>query len=493
VRGAYRLGAMPVDVLRVADRVVGDAIERLTNAHHARRLDRLGRSAQRTPPDDGRLWAAGDPPPRVGNALDVLIDGATYFTALEQAIRGARRSVLVAGWCITPGFALLRTEPPVLLRELLREAAESVEVRVLLWAGAPVPVFKPRRASVRAGRDALVRGTRIRTGLDSNERPLHCHHEKLVVIDDEVAFVGGIDLTDLGGDRYDTPDHPARGRMGWHDVASRLRGPAVADVARHVSDRWHAVTGERLEVDAASAQGAGDIELQIVRTVPEKLYGFAPRGDFRIIEAYLRALRSAQRLVYLENQFLWSPEIVNILADKLRRPPSDDFRVVIMLPAKPNNGADDTRGQLSLLADADGDQRRFLATTIQARSGDTSDRVYVHAKVGVVDDRWLTLGSANLNAHSFFNDSEVNVITCDAELARDTRLRLWAAHLERDIEEVAGDPSTVIDELWRPIAAEQRERRDRGEPLTHGLVELQATSRRSDRLLGPLQALVVDG
>ncbi len=83
--------------------------------------------------------------------------------------------------------------------------------------------------------EELVRGTRIKAALDSNERPLHCHHEKLVVIDDELAFVGGIDLTDLGGDRYDTPEHPARGRMGWHDVASRLRGPAVADVGRHVA------------------------------------------------------------------------------------------------------------------------------------------------------------------------------------------------------------------------------------------------------------------
>jgi len=322
---------------------------------------------------------------------------------------------------------------------------------------------------------------------------MHCHHEKLVVIDDEVAFVGGIDLTDLSGDRYDTPEHPARGRTGWHDVASRLRGPAVADVGRHVAQRWQAVTGERLEAQPADVVSGGDVELQIVRTVPEKIYDFAPRGDFRIIEAYLRALRSAQHLVYLENQFLWSPEIVNILADKLRRPPADEFRVVIMLPGKPNTGEDDTRGQLALLAEADGDQGRFLATTIRARSGNTSDRVYVHAKVGIVDDRWLTLGSANLNAHSFFNDTEVNVVTCDAALARDTRLRLWAAHLERDIDEVAGDPSTVVDELWRPIAAEQRERRNRGEPLTHGLVELQAASRRSERLLGPLQALLVDG
>src|SRR5664280_2466392 len=334
---------MPMDVLGVADRVAGNAIERLTNAHHARRLGKLGRSAQRTPPDDGRLWAAGDPPPRAGNALDVLIDGAAYFPALEQAIRRARRSVLLAGWCITPEFALLRDEPPVLLRELLGEAAESVDVRVLLWAGAPVPVLAPRRASVREGRDQLVRVQR-----DLDARPMHCHHEKLVVIDDEVAFVGGMDLTDLDGDRYDTPEHPARGRMGWHDVASRLRGPAVADVGRHVAQRWHAVTGERLEAQPADVVSAGDVELQVVRTLPEKLYDFAPRGDFRILEAYMRALRSAQHLVYLENQFLWSPEIVNILAEKLHRPPADDFRLVIMLPGRPNTGQDDTRGQLGL-------------------------------------------------------------------------------------------------------------------------------------------------
>jgi phosphatidylserine/phosphatidylglycerophosphate/cardiolipin synthase-like enzyme len=368
-----------------------------------------------------------------------------------------------------------------------------VEVRVLLWAGAPVPVLAPRRATVRAGRDELVRGTRIKVGLDARERPLHCHHEKLAVIDGEVAFVGGIDVTDLSADRYDTPEHPARGRMGWHDVASRLRGPVVADVAAHLSQRWREVTGERLPAAPTPAPGAGKVELQVVRTVPEKLYEFAPRGDFRIIEAYVRALRSAERLIYLENQFLWSPEVVSILADKLRRPPSDDFRLVLMLPGRPNIGQDDTRGQLGILDEADGAGKRLLATTIRARSGHTSDRVYVHAKVGIVDDRWLTLGSANLNAHSFYNDTEVNVVACDPALARETRLRLWASHLERETSEIAGDPAGVIDELWRPIASEQRARRSRGEPLTHRLVELPAASRRVERLLGPLQALLVDG
>ncbi len=77
---------------------------------------------------------------------------------------------------------------------------------------------------------------------------------------------------------------------------------------------------------------------------------------------------------------------MDIVADTLRHPPADDFRMVIVLPAKPDTGQDDTRGQLAVLADADGDNGRFLATTIRTRTGSTSDPVYVHAKVGVVDD-----------------------------------------------------------------------------------------------------------
>ena len=479
-----------------ADRVAGSAIERLTNAHHARRLGKLGRSAQRTPPDDGRLWAAGQPPPRVGNALDVLIEGAAYFPALEQAIRCARRSVLIAGWCITPGFAVVRHEPPVLLRELLAEAAETVDVRVLLWAGAPAPVFAPRRASVRAGRDELVHGTRIKAALDSHERPMHCHHEKLVVIDDDVAFVGGIDLTDLGGDRY-RHARASGARAAWAGTTSPrgCAGRRWPTSAAHFAQRWHEVTGERLDAQPAGAVSAGDLELQIVRTVPEKHLRFAPRGrlpDPRGVPAGA-ALRPAPDL---------PREPVPVVAGdrghpRRQAPPAADRRVSRRHHAA--RQAEQRKGRhpratrrCSLKPTASGG--RFLAyDDPRARSGNTSDRVYVHAKVGIVDDRWLTVGSANLNDHSFFNDTEVNLVTCDPMLARNTRLRLWAAHLERNVDEVAADPTRVIDELWRPIAAEQRERRNRGEPLTHGLVELQPNSHRSERLLGPLQALVVDG
>src|SRR5207247_752351 len=147
-----------------------------------------------------------------------------------------------------------------------------------------------------------------------------------------VAFVGGIDLTSLGGNRYDTPEHPPRGGLGWHDAAARIEGPLVADVSDQLALRWREVTGEPLEPPRNSVP-LGEVGAQLVRTVPEHVYEALPRGDFRILEAYIRALRAAERLVYLESQFLWSPEIVSILADKLRRPPSDDFRLVVLLPA----------------------------------------------------------------------------------------------------------------------------------------------------------------
>ena len=365
-------------------------------------------------------------------------------------------------------------------------------MRVLLWAGAPLPVFRPWRLDVKAVRRRLTAGTKIQVALDSRERPMHTHHEKLILVDGEVAFVGGIDLTDDPVDRFDGSDHTYRRVNGWHDVASELRGPVVGDVAAHFALRWREVTGEALDVTRPEA--AGEVEAQIVSTIPEHHYAGAWDGRFRILEAYLRAIREARRFIYLENQFLWSPEIVAALRDKLRRPPSSGFRLVVLLPSRANSGEDDTQGQLGVLAEADEHGEHFLACAIHARSaGKTSAPVYVHAKVGIVDDEWLTLGSANLNDHSLFNDTEVNVVTRDAAFAREARIRLWAEHLEMSPDELQGDPVELIDSLWKPIAAEQQARREAGEAMTHRLARLPHVSKRLRRLLGPLDGMVFDG
>jgi phosphatidylserine/phosphatidylglycerophosphate/cardiolipin synthase-like enzyme len=135
----------------------------------------------------------------------------------------------------------------------------------------------------------------------------------------------------------------------------------------------------------------------------------------------------------------------------------------------------------------------MLACALYARSGPRADPIYVHAKIAIVDDRWLTLGSANLNEHSLFNDTEMNVVAHDGALARQTRQRLWAEHLELAADKIPDDPVRAIDELWKPISAEQLERRSNGLPLTHRLVRLPHVSRRTRRILGPINSLIVDG
>jgi phosphatidylserine/phosphatidylglycerophosphate/cardiolipin synthase-like enzyme len=469
---------------------LGAAISHAVRAHHRRRLGRAGWLAALDAPAGG--WAAGEPQSRPGNSLEILIDGAEALPRMATQLARAESHVHIAGWYFSPDFALARDEEPAILRDLLAGLAERVEVRVLVWAGAPLPPFRPSRGMVRRMRESLCKGTQIQCALDKKERPMHCHHEKTIVIDDRVAFVGGIDLTSESSDRFDSSAHHARGQVGWHDASAQITGPAVADVAEHFRMRWQEVTGEEL-ASSETPQPTGDVELQIVRTVPEHVYAARPDGDFRVLESYVRALRSAQRLIYLENQFLWSPEIAEILRDKLLSPPADDFRLLIVLPAKPNAGGDDTRGMLAELVEADAGAGRFLACTLFARAGRLADPVYVHAKIGIVDDAWLTLGSANLNDHSLFNDTEMNVVAHDEALARQTRLRLWAEHLELSIEQVAGEPAQVIDDHWKPISKEQLARRQAGQPLTHRLVRLPHVSKRTERLLGPLQGLLLDG
>jgi phosphatidylserine/phosphatidylglycerophosphate/cardiolipin synthase-like enzyme len=478
------------NALFLAECWFGEEVTEQIRRHHRRRLKRIDQLGAFDPPAGG--WAQHDTPPRPGNTIEVLVDGDQALPAIAEALRSATSHVHLTGWHFSPDFALERDGAPFVLRNALGELAERIDVRVLVWAGAPLPLFRPSRGDVREMRDRLVGDTKIQVALDAKERPMHCHHEKTIVVDDRVAFVGGIDLTYESGDRYDWNHHPARASVGWHDACARIEGPAVADVAEHFRMRWHEVTGETIAPPSVP-EPAGDTELQIVRTIPEKIYDAKPKGVFSVLESYLRALKAAERLVYIENQFLWSPEIEAVLEDKIANPPHPDFRVVLVLPSKPNSGSDDTRGMLASLIEADDDRGHILACTIYALNGQLADRVYVHAKIAVVDDKWLTLGSANLNEHSLFNDTEMNVVTHDRGLARATRLRLWSEHLELPVESIPDDPTRAVEELWKPISKEQLERRSAGLPLTHRLVRLEHVSKRSARALGPLSSLLVDG
>src|SRR4051812_8051154 len=116
-----------------ADAALGAVVEAGVRRHHARRLRRLGQQRALDPGDDGSWWASGDPPPRPGCAMEVLIDGAEALPAIVEAVGRAKRWVHVAGWHVQPGFRLGQDGPTV--RDLLAAAAaRGVDVRVLVWA-----------------------------------------------------------------------------------------------------------------------------------------------------------------------------------------------------------------------------------------------------------------------------------------------------------------------------------------------------------------------
>jgi phosphatidylserine/phosphatidylglycerophosphate/cardiolipin synthase-like enzyme len=498
---------------RTPDALLGRAVERMVTSHHRRRLRRVGwLHALDVPADpEGAWFSDGAVPPRDGCELQVHVDGSQVLPRLVAAIEAARSHVHITSWILTPNMLLPDANGAAgTLRELLaRRAADGIEVRVLHWAGVPAPGSPISRTTVRRLLHELADGTDVRWRMDARERPMHCHHEKVVLVDDQVAFVGGMDLTIEHGDRRDTPAHPERDDVGWHDISCELRGPVVADVARHFAMRWsESPRGDGdpgpdvplpEPVEPAEPPTPGPSRVQLVRTVPEHVYDSLPDGSFTVLETYLRALRGARELIYLENQFLWSPEIVDVLMAKLRNPPSEQFRIALVLPSAPELGGDDTRGQLACLLEADGGRGRIAACCLAARPVPNSpprmpSPVYVHAKLGIVDDRWMSIGSANLNEHSLFNDSEANVVTDDPELVRDTRLRLWEEHTlvpRAQLEQRA--PADVIDELFLARGLEQRRLVEAGTPPEHHLIALAGVSKRSMRLFGPLQSLLVDG
>ena len=463
------------------------ALEGAVRGAHRRRLARLGWDHVWQP--GPWPWVAGDPQPRSGNAVDVLIDGEEAFAALVEEISRARSHVHLTAWRLTLSFLLTREGPPVTLLDLLAGVANRVEVRVMIWQGAPLPVVRPWRA------DALLACRRLRQAgvrcvLDRTDRLTGTAHDKVVVVDDRVAFVNGIDPTELPVDRFDSRDHPPRGGMGWHDLGVRLRGPIVEDVAAHFGRRWETATGEELTSPQRS-EPEGGVRAQLVDTVPEGRYSGLPRGSFRVLDAYLDALRRARRLIYVETEFLWSSEVVALLADRLRRPPCEEFRVVLVLPLSPLAGFDRTRGQLAILDEADGAAGRLLACTVHAHGTAGSFPIYVHSKVCIVDDDWMTVGSANLNDNSLFRATEANIVVADNELVRQTRERLWSEHLELPASEVTADPLRTLEDLWRPLAEEGSERRRRGESPRARLSFLPHASGGFGRLVGSVQNLLL--
>jgi phosphatidylserine/phosphatidylglycerophosphate/cardiolipin synthase-like enzyme len=439
---------------------------------------------------NGRAWSEG-------NHVEVLIDGASYFRRLYETLCALRAgdSVYFTDW---RGDADERLAGPgsEIACVLADTARRGARVRGLVWRSHPDQTRFSEQENLRFVETVNEAGGEVL--LDERVRRGGSHHQKLFVIrrrdGDDVAFVGGVDLCH---GRHDDSDHrgdeqlieldPRFGtRAPWHDIQLEVRGPAVGDLAWSFRERWEdpapldhhnpvrkftaRVARERRRPSALGPEPddpppLGHHAVQVLRTYPAKRppYPFAPAGERSIARAYVKAFGRARSLIYVEDQYLWLVEAANVLAAALRRSPS--LRIAIVVPRYP-----DRDGRLSGPPNRIGQQRAI--ENLVAAGGDRvavydleaphAVPTYVHAKVCIVDDTWLIVGSDNLNRRSWTHDSELSCAVVDEQrderepadpgghgdgarvLARDTRLRLWREHLGRE-------PGDDVD-LVEPIA-----------------------------------------
>ncbi len=448
-------------------------------------------------------WYGSDFPPRRHNSLVSLPHGEEYFAELLDVLASARERVTIAGWCLTPLMSLQRdtSQSPAILVDVLRDVSSRADVFVLLWAGAPA-LFEPNLHYTKLVHETLrERAPRVRCELDRRAAFSHDHHQKAVTVDGRVAFVGGMDLSTFQGDRWDTGEHHLRFGPNWHDVQMRLQGEVVRDVEENFCQRWNDVTGEALQ---PSPPGPLDptwqTPAQIVRTVPRGFYRFADQGEYGIRHSILAAIRGAERFIYLENQYIWAPEVVEALCETMNRSRSHPFRIVLLLPARAYTGRYDNDQHVGELRSADRGRGIFETYTPYSygpaigRTGYAYLPIYVHAKVGIVDDQWVSVGSGNLNRRGLATDTEMNVQAVDKSVARELRVKLWAEHLGMKREDVAAaDPIDLIDHHWKDVARRVGEAvRSNGKPPIGHIHRYDVGRTPTSRLLDLVQDLTLE-
>lgn len=377
---------------------------------------------------DERILRPGETCWRIEPAdrLACIVDAADYFRHAKAAMLGARRRIMLIGWDFDVRIRLEPVEktlegPNRLGRFLswLVKRSPELEIYLLKW-DAGVLTSMGRGMMPVALLDYMT-SDRLHLQLDAAHPMGAAHHQKIVVIDDALVFCGGIDMT---VDRWDTSGHrdddrrttPNGNRYGpWHDATTAVDGAAARAVGEVARRRWRAATGEELPpIDSSSPApwpddlepSMRDVDVAIARTLPEQV----DQPEVREIEAlYLAAIAQARQLLYLESQFLASRTLAEALADRLQDP--DGPEVVLVLPLSAESWLQQQtmdgarRRLLHLLWAADRYGRLGVYYPVTAQG----EPIYVHAKVLVLDDRLLRVGSSNLNNRSMGFDSECDL------------------------------------------------------------------------------------
>lgn len=395
-----------------------------------------------------------------------LVDGQRYYSAVKAALERASRQVLILGWDfhrrlkLTPdargsGAELELSE---LLDRLVRRS-RRLEVRVLDWDYL-APYVVERELVPPALQPEWQRDPRLRRHLDAEHPPGAAHHAKLVVIDDRLAFAGGLDLTIRRWDTRDhTPDDPRRvdpaGKPygAFHDVQMAVDGPAAQALADLARERWRRATGEtiaRPDVPRGMLDpwpddlraDLRDARVAIARTVAA--WKGAP--EVREVERlFLDAIARARRTIYIEAHMFTSDAIVEALVKRLAEPEGPEVLAVV---SPRQAGFVDAamcglRDRLLRKLRAADEHRRFAAVyPVTTDDAGNEVPIQIHSKVMVVDGVHLHLGSANLSNRSMGFDTELD-LALDAEGHERIERAITALRDDLLAEHVGADRATV--------------------------------------------------
>ena len=410
----------------------------------------------RIPPPTGAIF-----PPRPGNHVEPLVDGASAFDRIAAAVEAATTSVMV---CVA--FLEVDARFPggrgTFFDLMDGAASRGVDVRVLFWhpEGHGVGAEDTFPGTESSGRLLGGRSTSWQARWDAVGR--QCQHQKTWLVDagtdDEVAFVGGINIArgSMAGSDHAEPDPElgfTRGERysNVHDVHCLVRGPVATDVHENFVMRWNGASERgrrhgswphgRTEDLSAPVAGTGEVgttTAQIQRSVLPGLYSALPDGENSVREQYLSAITAARDYVYIEDQILLSRVVLVALRDALER----GVLVMASVPGDPMPELAAARAHPGIAAAYDalaalGAYEGFCLSAPCTRREWGYEEVYVHAKTAVVDDRWATIGSTNLIFTSFQGDTEMNVSFWDPDVARAFRVR--------QVDEQGGFGSEAMD------------------------------------------------